>query len=165
MLFHIPVWIGVLLTGLSTLMLLALQQYGVWLLTIIFLFHGAMCIVNSDEMIVYRWESWSSWLHFLCSRLLYIAPLLKARTKRSPAWSLCSPTQRKRCNWSCNLFAWGYGYAVSSLSLSSHIFIRAFFYIKSYTTVSSPQAQSLPPLSLSSLKKDPTFSYWYQGGL
>ncbi|CAG7903232.1 unnamed protein product [Brassica rapa] len=29
MLFHIPVWIGVLLTGLSTLMLLALQQYGV----------------------------------------------------------------------------------------------------------------------------------------
>ncbi|KAL0663408.1 hypothetical protein Bca4012_100245 [Brassica carinata] len=28
MLFHIPVWIGVLLTGLSTLMLLALQQYG-----------------------------------------------------------------------------------------------------------------------------------------
>ncbi|WOH09945.1 hypothetical protein DCAR_0729406 [Daucus carota subsp. sativus] len=29
MLFHIPVWIGVLLTGLSTLVLLALQQYGV----------------------------------------------------------------------------------------------------------------------------------------
>lgn len=29
MLFNIPVWIGVLLTGLSTLMLLALQQYGV----------------------------------------------------------------------------------------------------------------------------------------
>ncbi|XP_058100740.1 metal transporter Nramp1-like isoform X1 [Magnolia sinica] len=29
MLFHIPVWSGVLLTGLSTLMLLALQQYGV----------------------------------------------------------------------------------------------------------------------------------------
>lgn len=29
MLFHIPVWIGVLLTGLSTLILLALQQYGV----------------------------------------------------------------------------------------------------------------------------------------
>ncbi|KAK7294015.1 hypothetical protein RJT34_16898 [Clitoria ternatea] len=29
MLFSIPVWIGVLLTGLSTLMLLALQQYGV----------------------------------------------------------------------------------------------------------------------------------------
>lgn len=29
MLFKIPVWIGVLLTGLSTLMLLALQQYGV----------------------------------------------------------------------------------------------------------------------------------------
>ncbi|KAG2324518.1 hypothetical protein Bca52824_007246 [Brassica carinata] len=29
MLFHIPVWIGVLLTGLSTLMLLAFQQYGV----------------------------------------------------------------------------------------------------------------------------------------
>uniref|UniRef100_A0A0R0H920 Uncharacterized protein n=1 Tax=Glycine max TaxID=3847 RepID=A0A0R0H920_SOYBN len=28
MLFNIPVWIGVLLTGLSTLMLLALQQYG-----------------------------------------------------------------------------------------------------------------------------------------
>ena len=30
MLFSIPVWIGVLLTGLSTLMLLALQQYGVF---------------------------------------------------------------------------------------------------------------------------------------
>ncbi|XP_022723910.1 metal transporter Nramp1 isoform X3 [Durio zibethinus] len=29
MLFNIPVWIGVLLTGLSTLILLALQQYGV----------------------------------------------------------------------------------------------------------------------------------------
>ncbi|KAL5576120.1 hypothetical protein UlMin_017819 [Ulmus minor] len=29
MLFNIPVWCGVLLTGLSTLMLLALQQYGV----------------------------------------------------------------------------------------------------------------------------------------
>lgn len=29
MLFHLPVWIGVLLTGCSTLMLLALQQYGV----------------------------------------------------------------------------------------------------------------------------------------
>lgn len=29
MLFKIPVWVGVLLTGLSTLMLLALQQYGV----------------------------------------------------------------------------------------------------------------------------------------
>ncbi|KAM7480275.1 hypothetical protein LguiA_028488 [Lonicera macranthoides] len=29
MLFHIPVWCGVLLTGLSTLILLALQQYGV----------------------------------------------------------------------------------------------------------------------------------------
>nr|QDC27811.1 natural resistance-associated macrophage protein 6 [Sedum plumbizincicola] len=29
MLFHIPVWCGVLLTGLSTLVLLALQQYGV----------------------------------------------------------------------------------------------------------------------------------------
>ncbi|XP_048591589.1 metal transporter Nramp1 [Brassica napus] len=29
MLFSIPIWIGVLLTGLSTLMLLALQQYGV----------------------------------------------------------------------------------------------------------------------------------------
>ncbi|XP_040969310.1 metal transporter Nramp1 isoform X2 [Gossypium hirsutum] len=29
MLFNIPVWIGVLLTGLSTLVLLALQQYGV----------------------------------------------------------------------------------------------------------------------------------------
>ncbi|KAJ6713854.1 SOLUTE CARRIER PROTEIN FAMILY 11 MEMBER [Salix viminalis] len=29
MLFKIPVWIGVLLTGLSTLVLLALQQYGV----------------------------------------------------------------------------------------------------------------------------------------
>ncbi|KAJ4874382.1 Metal transporter Nramp1 [Raphanus sativus] len=29
MLFSIPVWIGVLLTGLSTLMLLALQRYGV----------------------------------------------------------------------------------------------------------------------------------------
>eukprot|EP00249_Psilotum_nudum_P004427 c17950_g1_i2 orf=488-2176(-) len=29
LLFHIPVWAGVLLTGLSTLVLLALQQYGV----------------------------------------------------------------------------------------------------------------------------------------
>ncbi|XP_021821838.1 metal transporter Nramp6-like isoform X1 [Prunus avium] len=29
MLFNIPIWIGVLLTGLSTLLLLALQQYGV----------------------------------------------------------------------------------------------------------------------------------------
>lgn len=29
MLFHIPVWCGVLLTGFSTLGLLALQQYGV----------------------------------------------------------------------------------------------------------------------------------------
>nr|QJW82749.1 natural resistance-associated macrophage protein 1 [Malus hupehensis var. mengshanensis] len=29
MLFNIPIWIGVLLTGLSTLILLALQQYGV----------------------------------------------------------------------------------------------------------------------------------------
>ncbi|TKY64626.1 Metal transporter Nramp6 [Spatholobus suberectus] len=29
MLFNIPVWVGVLLTGLSTLILLALQQYGV----------------------------------------------------------------------------------------------------------------------------------------
>ncbi|CAL0321974.1 unnamed protein product [Lupinus luteus] len=29
MLFHIKVWIGVLLTGLSTLILLALQQYGI----------------------------------------------------------------------------------------------------------------------------------------
>ncbi|XP_058068222.1 metal transporter Nramp1-like [Magnolia sinica] len=29
MLFHIPVWSGILLTGLSTFMLLALQQYGV----------------------------------------------------------------------------------------------------------------------------------------
>ncbi|VVA91493.1 unnamed protein product [Arabis nemorensis] len=29
MLFNIPVWIGVLLTGLSTLILLALQQYGI----------------------------------------------------------------------------------------------------------------------------------------
>lgn len=29
MLFKIPIWIGVLLTGLSTLVLLALQQYGV----------------------------------------------------------------------------------------------------------------------------------------
>ncbi|KAI9076008.1 hypothetical protein K1719_042024 [Acacia pycnantha] len=29
MLFRIPIWIGVLLTGLSTLILLALQQYGV----------------------------------------------------------------------------------------------------------------------------------------
>lgn len=30
MLFSIPIWIGVLLTGLSTLLLLALQQYGVF---------------------------------------------------------------------------------------------------------------------------------------
>lgn len=29
MLFNVPIWIGVLLTGLSTLILLALQQYGV----------------------------------------------------------------------------------------------------------------------------------------
>ncbi|KAL6962193.1 hypothetical protein U1Q18_037149, partial [Sarracenia purpurea var. burkii] len=27
-LFHIPVWVGVLLTGLSTLLLLGLQKYG-----------------------------------------------------------------------------------------------------------------------------------------
>lgn len=31
MLFNIPVWIGVLLTGFSTLILLALQKYGVYL--------------------------------------------------------------------------------------------------------------------------------------
>ncbi|RRT70280.1 hypothetical protein B296_00036573 [Ensete ventricosum] len=36
MLFKIPVWCGVLLTGLSTLLLLLLQQYGV-----IFLFHSS----------------------------------------------------------------------------------------------------------------------------
>jgi len=31
-LFHIPIWVGVLLTGLSTLLLLGLQRYGViWL--------------------------------------------------------------------------------------------------------------------------------------
>ncbi|RZS05983.1 hypothetical protein BHM03_00036563 [Ensete ventricosum] len=35
-LFKIPVWCGVLLTGLSTLLLLLLQQYGV-----IFLFHSS----------------------------------------------------------------------------------------------------------------------------
>eukprot|EP00250_Pteridium_aquilinum_P025509 c30958_g1_i1 orf=74-529(+) len=29
LLLHIPVWLGVLLTGLSTLIILALQQYGV----------------------------------------------------------------------------------------------------------------------------------------
>jgi len=28
-LFHIPVWTGVLITGLSTLLLLGLQRYGV----------------------------------------------------------------------------------------------------------------------------------------
>ena len=37
MLFSIPIWIGVLLTGLSTLMLLALQQYGVFISLIIFM--------------------------------------------------------------------------------------------------------------------------------
>lgn len=31
MLFKLPIWVGVLLTGLSTLMLLALQQYGVFI--------------------------------------------------------------------------------------------------------------------------------------
>ncbi|THU72871.1 hypothetical protein C4D60_Mb04t16800 [Musa balbisiana] len=36
MLFKIPIWCGVLLTGLSTLLLLLLQQYGV-----IFLFHSS----------------------------------------------------------------------------------------------------------------------------
>jgi manganese transport protein len=36
MLFNIPVWIGVLLTGLSTLILLALQQYGVHLLSFVY---------------------------------------------------------------------------------------------------------------------------------
>lgn len=34
MLFSIPVWCGVLLTGLSTLVLLALQQYGVHIPTL-----------------------------------------------------------------------------------------------------------------------------------
>lgn len=29
MLFHIPIWVGVLLTGLSTLILLAMQRYGI----------------------------------------------------------------------------------------------------------------------------------------
>lgn len=30
-LFHIPVWTGVLITGLSTLLLLGLQRYGVYI--------------------------------------------------------------------------------------------------------------------------------------
>ncbi|XWS20530.1 hypothetical protein CRYUN_Cryun31cG0109100 [Craigia yunnanensis] len=38
MLFNIPVWIGVLLTGLSTLVLLALQQYGARKLEFIIVF-------------------------------------------------------------------------------------------------------------------------------
>jgi Mn2+/Fe2+ NRAMP family transporter len=29
LLFHIPVWVGVLITGSSTLLLLGLQRYGV----------------------------------------------------------------------------------------------------------------------------------------
>ncbi|CAM6106189.1 unnamed protein product [Calypogeia fissa] len=38
MLFHLPVWIGVLLTGCSTLMFLALQQYGVRKLEVVIAF-------------------------------------------------------------------------------------------------------------------------------
>lgn len=38
LLFHLPLWAGVLLTGLSTLMLLALQQYGVRKLEIVIAF-------------------------------------------------------------------------------------------------------------------------------
>ena len=39
MLFNIPVWIGVLLTGFSTLILLALQKYGVYIYFFILLLH------------------------------------------------------------------------------------------------------------------------------
>ncbi|EPS63802.1 metal transporter, partial [Genlisea aurea] len=38
MLFNIPLWCGVLITGLSTLMLLLLQQYGVSMLFFFFFF-------------------------------------------------------------------------------------------------------------------------------
>lgn len=41
MLFNIPVWIGVLLTGFSTLILLALQKYGVYIY-IYFLIYTAL---------------------------------------------------------------------------------------------------------------------------
>ncbi|XP_059075869.1 metal transporter Nramp6.2 isoform X1 [Cryptomeria japonica] len=38
MLFHIPVWVGVLLTGLSTLLLLGLQKYGIRKLELVITF-------------------------------------------------------------------------------------------------------------------------------
>lgn len=37
LLFHIPVWVGVLITGSSTLLLLGLQRYGVR--------HARICVV------------------------------------------------------------------------------------------------------------------------
>lgn len=53
MLFNIPVWIGVLLTGLSTLVLLALQQYGVRKLEFLIAFLVltiAGCFFCGDEL-------------------------------------------------------------------------------------------------------------------
>ncbi|CAG7905033.1 unnamed protein product [Brassica rapa] len=49
MLFSIPIWIGVLLTGLSTLMLLALQQYGVFF-SLIFFHVTVLCIVKPYDV-------------------------------------------------------------------------------------------------------------------
>ena len=79
--------------------------------------------------------------------LRHWATLLKARRRRSPTWSLCSTTQRKWCNWSCNLFAWSHGYAVSSLtlSLSSPIFIKTFFITTSpFFSTGTTSSSTLP---------------------
>jgi Mn2+/Fe2+ NRAMP family transporter len=48
LLFHIPVWVGVLITGSSTLLLLGMQKYGVTIL---------LCLINT-----------------LCKRIPYFNP-------------------------------------------------------------------------------------------
>jgi len=85
MLFNIPVWIGVLLTGLSTLILLALQQYGV-LYHILFLswkkkwfsLHVILGTIHVKTtraffvLLLNRLGNLNSWLHFLYLQLLHV---------------------------------------------------------------------------------------------
>lgn len=122
MLFNVPIWCGVLLTGLSTLVLLALQQYGVpWYIscnleTLHFVSGYIMAKIEAKSLTLYTGqETWIldciSCTHNCCM-LLCGASLRKPWSERSSERTFCSPTERKWCHWSCNFTSWCHGYAV-----------------------------------------------------
>ena len=110
LLFHIPVWVGVLITGSSTLLLLGLQRYGVfncrpviylkktcikcviiynnWVASCLIHFCFLLLELEYDAWMGTRCGSWSSWSRCWCSSW---------RRASSGSWASWS---RRRWRWS-----------------------------------------------------------------